>query len=88
MGDFAAADLRRPDGLYPQHANSRCAGCDVRPDDEERSYADALLIWHTSCWPSLRFAARVEDPADPGGEPVAASRGIALPVVALTEEES
>lgn len=53
MGDFAAHDLTRPDGLYPQHAGTACAGCHGRIDPEDRCYADASHIWHSNCWPHM-----------------------------------
>lgn len=51
MGDFPAADLRRPDGLYPHHAHARCAGCGEPIKDDDRAYSDWDHIWHSGCWP-------------------------------------
>lgn len=54
MGDFAASDLRRPDGLYPHHADALCAGCGKPIADNDRAYADWTHIWHSGCWPKVR----------------------------------
>lgn len=79
MGDFAASDLTRPDGLYPDHAGKPCAGCNGRIDPDDRCYADGSHIWHSGCWPStdggleslIRYLGRWKDPvaAQQTGDP-------------------
>lgn len=51
MGDFAAHDLTRADGLYPELAGKPCAGCNGRIDPDDRCYAGWEHIWHSGCWP-------------------------------------